>query len=153
MNPLLPRLIRSALVAGSALMLLSCATPPPDAPAVLARSSQAMGTGQLNTCATSAKAPATAFGQAYKAGGAWPKITLHSLTRSIDYGTATMRDEVVLSRGEPLGGGGYPLTGQQRNDQFVSGEIAWNQAGDDAAARGRASSPTACISSGSRRTA
>ena len=26
---------------------------------------------------------------------------LHSVTRSIDYGTATMRDEIVLSRAEP----------------------------------------------------
>ena len=43
-----------------------------------------------------------------------------------------MRDEIVLSRAEPLGGGGYPLTGQQRNEQFVSGEIAWNQAGTTA---------------------
>jgi Metallo-beta-lactamase superfamily len=39
-----------------------------------------------------------------------------------------MRDEIVLSRAEPLGGG-YPITGQQRNDQFVSGELAWNQSG------------------------
>ena len=132
MNSLLPRLIRSALVAGSALMLLSCATPPPDASAVLARSSQAMGTGQLNTLRYIGEGTGYTFGQAYKAGGAWPKITLHSVTRSIDYGTATMRDEVVLSRAEPLGGGGYPLTGQQRNDQFVSGEIAWNQVGTTA---------------------
>jgi len=129
MRSLLPRPIRSALVAGSALMLLSCATPPPDAPAVLSRSSQAMGTGQLNTVRYIGEGTGYAFGQAYKAGSAWPKITIHTLTRSIDYGTATMRDEIVLSRGEPLGGGGYPLTGQQRNDQFVSGEIAWNQVG------------------------
>ena len=40
-----------------------------------------------------------------------------------------MRDEIVLSRAEPMGGGGYPLTGQQRTEQYVSGEIAWNQAG------------------------
>ena len=44
-----------------------------------------------------------------------------------------MRDEIVLSRAEPLGGGGYPLSGEQRNDQFLSGEIAWNQAGTTAA--------------------
>src|SRR5918994_802913 len=62
-------------------------------------------------------------------GGAWPKITLHSVTRSIDYANGAMRDEVVLSRAEPLGGGGYPISGQQRNDQFVRGEIAWNQTG------------------------
>jgi len=132
MTPLLPRLIRSGLLAGAATMLLSCATPPPDASAVLARSSQAMGAGQLNTLRYAAEGTGYTFGQAYKAGGAWPKITLHSLTRSIDYGTATMRDEIVLSRAEPLGGGGYPLTGQQRTEQMVSGEIAWNQAGTTA---------------------
>jgi glyoxylase-like metal-dependent hydrolase (beta-lactamase superfamily II) len=44
-----------------------------------------------------------------------------------------MRDEVVLSRAEPLGGGGYPLSGQQRNDQFISGELAWNVTGTTAA--------------------
>jgi glyoxylase-like metal-dependent hydrolase (beta-lactamase superfamily II) len=60
------------------------------------------------------------------------------MTRSIDYGSGTMRDEIVLSRAEPLGGGGYPLSGQQRNDEFVSGEIAWNQAGSTATPAPRA---------------
>ena len=125
------RSIRASLVAGSVLWLASCAAPPPpqDAAAVLARSSQAMGAAQLNTLRYSAEGSGYTFGQAYKAGGAWPRITLHSVTRSIDYGSAAMRDEVVLSRAEPLGGGGYPLSGQQRNDQFVSGDVAWNVAG------------------------
>jgi hypothetical protein len=35
-----------------------------------------------------------------------------------------MREEITLSRAEPKGGGGYPLSGQQRNDQFVSGAYA-----------------------------
>ena len=86
----------------------------------------------------SAEGTGTTFGQAYHADAVWPKITVHSLTRSIDYGTGTMRDEVVMSRAEPLGGGGYPLSGQQRNDQFVSGELAWNQAGTTATAAPRA---------------
>jgi glyoxylase-like metal-dependent hydrolase (beta-lactamase superfamily II) len=126
------RLIRSALVTGAALWLASCAAPPrEDAAAVLARASQAMGASQLVTLRYSAEGTGYTFGQAYHAGGAWPKITVHSLTRSIDYAGAAMRDEVVLSRAEPLGGGGYPLSGQQRNDQFVSGELAWNQSGDN----------------------
>jgi len=120
MTSLLPRSIRSVLVAGAAAMLLSCASPPPDASAVLTRSSQAMGATQLNTLRYTAEGTGYTFGQAYKPGGAWPKITLHSLTRSVDYGTATMRDEVVLSRAEPLGGGGYPLTGQQRTEQLFA---------------------------------
>jgi glyoxylase-like metal-dependent hydrolase (beta-lactamase superfamily II) len=133
------RLIRSSLVAGSALWLASCAAPPrEDASAVLARASQAMGASRLDTLRYSAEGAGYTFGQAYHAGGAWPKITVHSLTRSIDYANGAMRDEIVLSRAEPLGGGGYPLSGQQRNDQFVSGELAWNQSGDNATPSPRA---------------
>ena len=40
-----------------------------------------------------------------------------------------MREEITLSRAEPKGGGGYPLAGQQKNDQFISGAHAWNMAG------------------------
>ena len=128
-----PCLLRSTLALGSLLGLLSCATPPQQDPfAALSRSAQAMGTANVTTVRYVAEGTGTTFGQAYRPGGAWPRITLHSVTRSIDYGSGTMRDEVVLSRAEPLGGGGYPLSGQQRNDQFVSGEIAWNQSGTTA---------------------
>ena len=126
------RFLRPSIVAASALGLVSCATPTQDASTALERASQAMGTSRLNTLRYSAEGTGTTFGQAYKPGGVWPKITLHSVTRSIDYGSGSMRDEVVLSRAEPLGGGGYPLSGQQRTEGFVSGEIAWNQAGTTA---------------------
>ena len=139
MRPAILHSIRSGVVIASALWLGACAAPPrEDAPTVLARSSQAMGATQLDTLKYSAEGTGTTFGQAYHADAVWPKISLHSVTRSIDYGTGTMRDEVVLSRAEPLGGGGYPLSGQQRNDQFVSGELAWNQAGTTATAAPRA---------------
>ena len=45
-----------------------------------------------------------------------------------------MRDEIVLSRAEPRGGGGYPLSGRQSNDQYVSGDFAWNQTAAGSAA-------------------
>ena len=40
-----------------------------------------------------------------------------------------MREEFTLSRAEPKGGGGYPLSGQQQNDWYVSGAYAWNVTG------------------------
>jgi glyoxylase-like metal-dependent hydrolase (beta-lactamase superfamily II) len=128
-----PRLLRCILITATTLWLSSCASPPQDAGAVLARASQAMGAERLNTLRYSGEGTGYAFGQAYKAGGAWPKIALHSFTRTIDYGNGAMREEVVLSRAEPLGGGGYPLQGQQRNDEFIACDIAWNMAGTNVA--------------------
>ena len=93
----------------------------------LDRAAKTMGATDLKSLRYSGDGVGYTFGQAYKPGHAWPKIKLHSVTRTVNYDTASMRDEVVLSRAEGLGGGGYPHTGQQRNDQYVSGAHAWNQ--------------------------
>jgi glyoxylase-like metal-dependent hydrolase (beta-lactamase superfamily II) len=124
---------RLALVCGAALLTAACASSPPSAADVLARASQAMGAGQLKSLRYAGEGEGFAFGQAFLPNGAWPKITYHSVVRTVDYEAGAMRDEVVLSRAEPRGGGGYPISGQQRNDQFVSGEIAWNVAGGNVA--------------------
>ena len=120
-----------AVLAG---LLAACATPPETASEVLARASQAMGATQLKTLRYSGEGTGQTFGQAYLPTGAWPKVIYHAVTRSIDFEAGAMRDEVVLSRAEPQGGGGYPLSGQQRNDQYLSGEIAWNVVGGNPAA-------------------
>jgi hypothetical protein len=91
-----------------------------------------MGSSGVKTLRYAGNGTGFTFGQAYTPGGVWPKITVHSMTRTIDYDSGSMRDEIVLSRAEPLGGGGYPMSGEQRNDQFINGEIAWNQAGTTA---------------------
>jgi len=122
-------LMRWSLMAGVAAWLAACASTQDSANDLLARASQTMGAAQLKTLRYVGEGTGYTFGQAYTPDGAWPKITLHSVTRTIDYDSASMRDEIVLSRAEPRGGGGYPITGQQRNDQFISGEVAWNQSG------------------------
>lgn len=126
-----PRRLRSAL-AGAALVplavaLVGCATPDLDGAAAIARAEQAMGGARLQSIRYSADGVGHTFGQAFAPGLPWPRITVHALMRQIDYRSASMRDEITLSRAEPRGGGGYPLQGQQRNDQFVSGGWAWNQ--------------------------
>ena len=120
-----PPLVRS-LLPGLAALLASCVSPPPSGSELAADAARKMGVEKVATLRYSGEGTGYTFGQSYAPGGAWPKITLHSVTRSIDYGNGAMREEVVLSRAEPQGGGGYPLSGQQRNDQYVSGEIAWN---------------------------
>jgi len=124
--------LRRATLAGATIWLASCAVPTSSTDGALARATQTMGSDRVTTLRYVAEGGGYTFGQAYRPGGAWPRITLHSITRSIDYGSGSMRDEVVLSRAEPLGGGGYPLSGQQRTDQYLSGELAWNLAGTTA---------------------
>ena len=125
--------IRMKLVAGAMFVtaLLPGVTQAADsADAVLKRAAAAMG--EPRTLRYVAEGTGATYGQAFVPGMAWPKITVHSQIRSINYDTASMREEFTLSRAEPKGGGGYPLSGQQRNDQFVSGAHAWNQAGTTA---------------------
>lgn len=119
-HALAPMLVAAALV--------GCATPDLDGASAIARAEQAMGGVGLKTLRYGAEGTGYTFGQAFVPGLPWPKITLHAMTRSIHYDTASMRDEITLSRAEPRGGGGYPLQGEQRNDQYLSGGFAWNQA-------------------------
>jgi glyoxylase-like metal-dependent hydrolase (beta-lactamase superfamily II) len=116
---LAPALAAVAFIPGSSFAV--------DAAGVLARASTAMGAGDLKSIRYAGDGIGFSFGQAFKPGMPWPKINIHSEIRTINYETASMRDEIVLSRAEPRGGGGYPIVAQQRNDQFVSGEHAWNQ--------------------------
>jgi len=112
----------------AALALIPAAASGVEATGVLKRAADAMGATDLHTLRYIAEGTGYSYGQAYKPGVPWPKINVHSQIRSINYDTASMREEITLSRAEPKGGGGYPLAGQQRNDQFVSGDYAWNQA-------------------------
>src|SRR5262249_11987532 len=69
------------------------------------------------------------FGQNVTPTAPWPKFNLKTFTRTINYETPAMRDEFVRSQADPTarGGGGIPLTGEQRQMQAVSGSYAWSQ--------------------------
>ncbi len=114
------------LIPVAALLVLAGTALAEDAADALKRVSDAMGSTGLKSIRTSATGVGYTYGQAFKPGDAWPKITIHSQVRTINFESASMREETTLSRAEPLGGGGYPPTGQQKNDQFLSGNYAWN---------------------------
>lgn len=113
-----------ALSVGAAALVPQAALAQDSAAAVLKRSSAAMGAP--NSIRYAGDGTGWTFGQAYMPGQPWPKIDIQSQARTINYATGSMRDEIAFSRGEPRGGGGYPLSGQQRNDQYLSGNFAWN---------------------------
>ena len=124
------------LSASAALLLASCASMEQDGQAVLARADRAMGGADLRTLRYTAAGTGGTFGQAYLPGQAWPRLTIASYSREIDYGNGAMREESSRSRAEPTGGGAVPLmgTGEQRTNGVVRGEYAWNVAGTSASA-------------------
>src|SRR5437899_1937775 len=73
------------------------------------------------------------FGQNVAPGTPWPRFNLKSYTRTVDYDTPAMRDEIVRTQADPAarGGGGIPLVGEQRQLQAVSGAYAWSQTGEN----------------------
>jgi len=72
-------------------------------------------------------------GQSYTAGAAWPQFNVRSLTRVINYDTASLREEMVRTRTlEPPKGGGPYVRGEHKAVAFLSGDHAWNVVGDAA---------------------
>src|SRR6266571_3718137 len=125
-NVSLTRLLAASALPAAALAFIPGAALAQDAAGVLQRVASAMG--DPKSIRYAGEGTGWTYGQAYRPGMRWPKITVHSEIRTINYETASMRDEITLSRAEPKGGGGYPPVAQQKNDQFVSGDYAWNQA-------------------------
>src|SRR4029450_10315375 len=70
-------------------------------------------------------------GQSYNAGTAWPQFNVRSLTRTINYDTASLREVMVRTRTlEPPKGGGPYVRGEHTAVALVSGDQACNVAGE-----------------------
>jgi len=93
----------------------------------LERAAASMRVGDLKSVRYTGDGVGWTFGQAFEPGGAWPKVRLNPWSRTIDYAAGAMRDDNVLTRAEATGGGGYPHTAPQRNEQYLHGTYAWNQ--------------------------
>ena len=57
---------------------------------------------------------------------------MKSLTRDVDYDTASLRDDYIRTQAEnpPRGGGVQPVRGEARQILVVSGDLAWNVVAD-----------------------
>jgi glyoxylase-like metal-dependent hydrolase (beta-lactamase superfamily II) len=103
-----------------------------DAKTVLEGVAKAMGATDVKSIQYSGSGTTFAVGQSPHPAAPWPRFTAKSYTRSINYDTASMRDEIVRTQLEqpPRGGGLQPVIGEQRQIFLVSGNHAWNQVGD-----------------------
>lgn len=126
------RLATTSLLA-AALGLASCATPAPDAAAVLRQSERALGGAGLKTLRFTAQGGGATFGQAFQPGAPWPALNYSVMTRLADFENAALREDFGRSRAEPTGGGATPLMGQgeQRATGLLRGNLAWNLVGNN----------------------
>jgi glyoxylase-like metal-dependent hydrolase (beta-lactamase superfamily II) len=101
----------------------------------------ALGVARIKTLQFTGSGANFSVGQNFTPNDPWPRVTVKSYTASINYDTASMRQELLREMGTVMPrGGGAPFTGEQRQNQVVSGNYAWNVA---AAAPGAAPPPPA----------
>jgi hypothetical protein len=87
--------------------------------------------GEVKSLQYSGSGAFFSLGQSFTPGEPWPRFGLKSYTRTIDYETPALRDEVVRTEGDPVArGGGLPIPGGQRLTTAVSGTLAWGQLGE-----------------------
>ena len=104
-----------------------------DGKASLDAVSKAMGAASLKSFEMTAHGMSYAVGQSEAPGTPWPRFLLKSNKRTVNYETASLRDESVQTRvADPPRGGGVFVRGDQRLDLAVSGDHAWNTTGDTA---------------------
>src|SRR5262249_40926653 len=118
------------------LPLLAAAAPvyAQDARAALNAAAKALGVVNLRSFEMTASGEGGAAGQSAAPGSPWRRFVVKSLTRSVNYETASLRDVWVRAQGEepPRGGGLQPVRAELRQVFVVSGDHAWNVANDAA---------------------
>jgi glyoxylase-like metal-dependent hydrolase (beta-lactamase superfamily II) len=99
---------------------------------------KAMGAASLKSFEMTANGMSYAVGQSEAPGAPWPRFHVKSAKRTVNYATASMRDEIVQVRvADPPRGGGVFVRGDQKLDNALSGEHAWNTQGTTAVPWGR----------------
>jgi len=89
---------------------------------------KALGAATVKSIQYTGNGGVYAVGQSAVPGLPWPEYNVKSHTRSVNYDTASLRDEQVRTQAldPPRGGGVQPIRGEARLNSLVSGDIAWN---------------------------
>jgi glyoxylase-like metal-dependent hydrolase (beta-lactamase superfamily II) len=123
--------MRKALVLMTALILLwPLGVQAQDGKAALENVAKAMGASALKSIEYSGNGESFMVGQSPVPGAPWPKLTVKSQTRAINYETASLRTEQVINRATDLRGGGAYTVGDTKQVVVVSGDHAWTVAGE-----------------------
>jgi len=127
--------MRATLVAlVTVLVLLPFPAQAQDGRAGIEGVAQALGAPALKSLEYNASGVIFQFGQSQAPGQAWPRFNIKSLTRSINYETASIKEDWVRTQAldPPRGGGVQPIRGEQRQIFMLNGEQAWTVTGEAA---------------------
>ncbi len=109
-----------------------------DAGAFLQAAAKAIGADTLKCVSyTGANGYVGIVGQAHDIKNDWPRVELASISRTINFDAKTMVEERVIRQGNypRIGGGGIPIQGEQRQQNFASGRFAWTVQNGNAVAQ------------------
>jgi glyoxylase-like metal-dependent hydrolase (beta-lactamase superfamily II) len=123
-NVLVTLVVVSALVLGPAAVPAAAQ----NARALLQAADSAVGASKVNSIQYTGTGRISYLGQNFTTADDWPRVDLKSWSQTIDYGSKSVKEEMVRVQGNnpPRGGGaGFPITGEQRATAFVSGNYAW----------------------------
>ncbi len=109
------------------LLALAGGVPSAQQADALKAAAETLGVANIKTLEFTGSGANFSVGQNYTPTEPWPRVTVKSYTASINYDTASMRQELVREMGTVMPrGGGAPFTGEQRQIQVVGGNYAWN---------------------------
>jgi len=99
-----------------------------DAKTVLQAAQKAMG--DVTSIQYSGTGHIYSFGQAWTPNAVWPSTNLTSYTKTIDYGAKAAKEDLIHSEPNPMvKGGGRPFAGDDKQENLVSGQYAWDMPG------------------------
>jgi len=109
--------------------VLSFSAAAQDAKPVLDAALKAMRAERLGTIRYVGTGSVFVFGQAYSPASPWPKFTLKSYDRIIDFDAQVSSQKVVRTQAEdpPRGGGQQPIVGERTESTIVGIQQPWTQ--------------------------
>src|ERR1700752_5002522 len=104
-----------------------------DGRATLEAAAKALGATGLKSIEIQGSGTVFQVGQSQAPGVPWPQFNVRTFTRTVNYDTASLRDDILRTRAlEPPRGGGPYVRGEHRQIFVVSGDHAWNVMGENA---------------------
>ena len=124
-----------SLVAVLALSGGAASAQTPTAQSVLQSLSSNMGAGNLRCITYSGTSGYVGIvGQAHDIRDDWPRVEISNYTRTINYDAKSSYEDRTIRQGNypRIGGGGIPLQGEQRQQNYVVDKSAWTMQGGNA---------------------